>query len=108
MAGVNVDTALMQTTAMRSRNIGDNMATQARTLKAGLDFVTQKWQGQAGDAFRTSMGGQGLVLDRLVQRLLDLADIINRGGQGLASQDSSARSNLQGQGENFLNAPLNH
>jgi WXG100 family type VII secretion target len=105
---VSVDTALMQQTALQSKNIADNMVTQATTLKAGLAYVLEKWKGQAGDAFRQSMGTQSQVLDRLIQRLQEVSDLVNRGGQGLDAQDATAKSNLTTQGQNFLNASLNH
>jgi WXG100 family type VII secretion target len=109
MAGhVNVDTALMQHTALQTNTKADNMVNQAATLKAGLDFVMQKWKGHAGDEFRGTMGNQGQVLDKLINRLQYVADIVNRGGQGLASHDQTARSNMAGQGQGFLNGPLNH
>jgi WXG100 family type VII secretion target len=108
MAGVNVDTALMQHTALQANNKADNMVSQAATLKAGLDFVTQKWQGHAGDEFRRTMGNQGQMLDKLINRLQVVADLVNRGGQGLASHDQTARSTMAGQAQGFLNGSLNH
>lgn len=105
---VKVDTALMQHTALRSRNIAENMINQAATLKAGLAYVLERWQGQAGDAFRATQTTQSKVLDKLILRLQEVSQLIDKGGQGLAAQDATAKSNLTAQGQNFLNAPLNH
>lgn len=108
MAGqVNVDTALMQQTAQQSNNLADNMINAAATMQRNIDYVANTWQGQAGDEFRRTMGAQSQMLTKLINRLRDISDVINRGGQGLASQDTGARSSLAGQGQNFLNTSLN-
>ena len=107
MAGqVQVDTALMQTTARQSGSIAEQMIGHARTLRAGVDFV-RNWQGEAAKAFITTMGDQGTVLDQLIEKLTTVADLVNRGAQGFDSQDTAARSNLTAQGQGFLGAPLN-
>src|SRR5262245_45591199 len=107
MAGqVNVDTALMQTTAQQSSSKADTMITQAKTLRTGIDFVSQRWQGAAGDAFRNAMRDQGTMLDQLIQRLQFVSDTIKRGGQGLDSHDQTGRQKLTTQGGNFLNGNL--
>jgi WXG100 family type VII secretion target len=105
---VQVDTGLMQTTARQSGQIGENMITHAKTLSTGIDFVMRNWTGQAGDAFRNTMGNQIPVLGQLIEKLKLVAETVNRGAQGLDSQDASGRSNLTNQGQNFLNGPLNH
>jgi WXG100 family type VII secretion target len=109
MAGqVQVDAGLMQVTAQQSATIADNMLTQAKTLVTGLEFVRSNWRGAAGDAFRATTEGQKAVLDKLVQRLQFVSETIKRGGQGFDSQDTDASGKLNLQGQQFLNAPLNH
>lgn len=109
MAGqVNVDTTLMQVTAQQSATKADNMIAQAKTLRAGIDFVNQRWQGAAGDAFRAAMRDQTATLDALIERLRFVSDTIRRGGQGLESHDQSGQQKLTTQGHNFLNGRLNH
>lgn len=105
---VQIDTGLMQTTAQQSTNIAQNMITHAKTLSVGIDFVMNNWWGQAGDAFRATMGTQKPLLDQLIQKLTTVADTVNQGARGLDSQDTSGRANLTTQGENFLSGPLNH
>jgi len=105
---VQIDTGLMQTTARQSTNIAQNMITHAKTLSVGIDFVMNNWRGQAGDAFRATMGTQKPYLDQLIQKLTTVADTVNQGAQGLDSQDTSGRANLTTHGENFLSGPLNH
>jgi WXG100 family type VII secretion target len=108
MAGqVQVDTALMLSTAQQSSNIAGNMITHAKTLSAGIDYVMTTWTGQAGDAFRNTMGVQKPMLDQLIQKLQTVSDTINQGAQGLDSQDTSGRANLNSQGQTFLNGSLN-
>lgn len=109
MAGlVKVDTARMLSTAQQSSNIAENMITHAKTLSAGIDYVMTTWRGQAGDAFRSTMGTQKPMLDQLIEKLRTVSDTINRGAQGLDSQDTSGRTNLTSQGQHFLNGSLNH
>lgn len=105
---VQIDTGLMQTTAQQSTNIAQNMITHAKTLSAGIDFVMTTWQGQAGDAFRATMGTQKPMLDQLIQKLTTVADTVNQGAQGLDSQDLGGKTNLTSQGQHFLSGPLNH
>jgi WXG100 family type VII secretion target len=108
MAGqVQVDTAAMQSTAQQSGAIADQMIEHARTLRAGVEYV-QSWQGEAAKAFMTTMSGQSALLDQLITKLKEVAELVNRGGQGFDSQDAAGRSNLTAQGQNFLNGQLNH
>lgn len=109
MAGqVQVDTALMQATAQQSANKADNMITHAKTLTTGIDFVIQRWQGQAAEAFRLAMSAQKPVLEQLIQRLQFVAEKIRQGSEGFDTQDAGAQSKVAAQGQNFLTTPLNH
>lgn len=105
---VQVDTTLMQTTAAQSGQIGENMITHARTLSTGIDFVMRNWTGHTGDAFRTAMGNQIPMLNQLIEKLRLVSETINRGAQGLDSQDASGGSKVTSLAQNFLNGPLNH
>lgn len=108
MAGqVQVDTAQMIATAQQSANKADNMITHAKTLRTGIEFVSTRWQGQAGDTFRMTMQNQTTILDQLIQRLTTVSELVNRGGQGLEGQDSAGRQKLANQGGNFLGGSLN-
>jgi WXG100 family type VII secretion target len=109
MAGdFRVDTSAMQSTAQGASNIADNMITQARTLGAGIEFVRERWRGQAGDAFRAASENQKAVLDQLIQRLQTVSETIKRGGQGFDGHDSEAHAKVVAQGQQFLNGSLNH
>jgi WXG100 family type VII secretion target len=109
MAGqVRVDTDLMHVTAQQSATKADNMIAQARTLSAGIEFVRDRWQGQAGEAFRIAMGNQQALLDQLIRKLQLISETIKQAGQGFDSQDASGRARLTAQGQSFLNGPLNH
>lgn len=109
MAGqVRVDTGLMQVTAQQSANKADNMIAQARTLSAGIEFVRERWHGQAGDAFRMAMQNQQALLDQLIQKLQVVSETIKQAGQGFDGQDASGRTKLTAQGQSFLNGSLNH
>jgi WXG100 family type VII secretion target len=108
MAGqLRYDTDLMQATAQQSANKADNMIMHAKTLTAGIDYVSQRWQGLAGDEFRRTMLNQKTMLNQLIQKLQSISEKIKQGGQGLASSDASGRSKVQSQGETFLSGSLN-
>jgi WXG100 family type VII secretion target len=109
MAGgqVQVDTTQMVMTAQKSANIADNIIGHAQVLRSGIDFVLGSWQGQSGEAFRTSMQNQKTTLDQLIRKLQQVSDQVKQGGQGFDSQDAAGRSRTQAQGSGFLSSPLN-
>lgn len=104
---IQVDTGLMQVTAQQSASIADNMITHARTLSAGIDFVRENWRGQAGDAFRATTQNQSALLNRLIQKLQLVSEVVKQGGQGFDSHDAGASTNLNTHGQQFLNGKLN-
>jgi WXG100 family type VII secretion target len=105
---VQVDTGRMQATAQGASNIASNMVNQARTLRAGVDFVRQNWTGQAGDAFRAVTQDQHALLDQLINKLQFVAELVKRGAQGFDGHDANSRTKLATPGQQFLNGSLNH
>lgn len=104
---VRVDTDVMQATGRQGEDSAQNMLGHARTLRTGLEFVRNKWQGQAGNAFRAATQGQEKMLDQLIVKLQDISSKITKGGQGFDTQDAGAGTNLNAKGQQFLTAPLN-
>jgi WXG100 family type VII secretion target len=104
---VYVDTAMMQAAAQQSAAKADNMLGHAKTLRAGIDFVVQRWQGQAGEAFRNAMQNQTALLDQLIQKLQFASETVKRGAQGFESQDADGRAQLIAQGQKVITTPLN-
>jgi WXG100 family type VII secretion target len=107
MAGhVQIDTAAMQATAQQSTNIAEQMLGHATTLKNSVD-VLQRWQGQAGDAFRmVMMENLGPLLDKLIHKLQFIADTMKDAGLSFDGHEAAARTKLTAPGQN-LSAVLN-
>jgi uncharacterized protein YukE len=99
----------LQTTTVRVRGAVDSMLTNARELRVAVDFVN-RWQGEAANAFRNTMGVNTVQLDKLVTQLENMAQGLNETTQGVTAQDSDgAKQMTSAQGAGALTgAPLNH
>jgi uncharacterized protein YukE len=99
----------LQVTTRRVSDTVSTMLTHARELRAAIDFVN-RWQGQAADAFRSTMGVNTGQLDRLVSQLELMAAGLNETNQGVVAHESDgARKMTATQGEGSLSGlPLNH
>jgi WXG100 family type VII secretion target len=104
---VQLDTQHMLQVAQQATTSVESIKGHAQTLKNGIDYVLNAWQGQTGDGYRTSMQKQSTMLDQLVRKLDEVAAQVKVGGQGFDSQDTTGRQKTESMSSQFLSGNLN-
>jgi len=102
----NVDQ--MQLTTRQVGNTVESMLNHAKELQAAVEFVN-RWQGDAANAFRATMGINTTALNNLVQALQRLADNLGTTTQGVVAHeaDSATQINATQDAGALTGAPLN-
>jgi WXG100 family type VII secretion target len=104
---VQLDTQHMLQVAQQATTSVENIKGHAQTLKNGIDYVLNSWQGQTGDGYRVSMQKQSAMLDQLVRKLDEVSGHVRAGGQGFDSQDTTGRQRTEAMSNQFLSGNLN-
>lgn len=108
MVQFKTDLNQLQATTVRARSTVDAMLTNAKELQAAVDFVN-RWQGEAANAFRGTMGVNTGQLTTLVNQLEKMAQSLQQTTDGVATHDTEGAKKMtatQGQGA-LSGAPLN-
>lgn len=95
----------LELTTREVGNAAGQMVTHAKQLQAAVDFIN-RWQGEAADVFRSSMGINTAEVNRLANQAEIMAGNLGQTAQGVMAQESeAARQMNNAQGANAQAAP---